>query len=336
MIDLKLGLAGFYKMEAVSARTGKKRVLADWFPNLITDFGLNALGSEVKDRLVVCSVGSGTTAPSNSDTALSSPVALTDTTKDGSDIVGASAEPPYYGWRRTTKRFDIGVAAGNLSEVGMSSRESTNPIVADPLFSRALILDGNGDPTTITVLSDEYLDVTYELRVYAPATDLVQTITDAETGVTHTVTTRAANVTSVGAGLATGIPALSSWGTFNIGLGNFQLNGVGSSSSTSPAGLPRVYNGDIGPVTALPSGSVIGSSTTQTYSISNAAYSNNSLERTATIVTNLDYANASNRSLVFAFRGGGIWQSQIDPAITKTSTDLLTFGVKITWGRYDP
>ena len=47
---------------------------------------------------------------------------------------------------------------------------------ANQLFSRALIRDGAGNPTTLTVTAIDILTVTYQLRLYRPTTDIVSTV----------------------------------------------------------------------------------------------------------------------------------------------------------------
>lgn len=127
------------------------------FHNLVLDAGLDRLsvGSAIGR---VC-VGSGNSNPVISQTQLDAFIAST-TTSQGSDTGGKQiTTEPYYLWSRRTYRFGEGVAAGNLSEIGLGW-SNTN------LFNRALIRDANGNPTTITVLADEFLDVVVELRVY--------------------------------------------------------------------------------------------------------------------------------------------------------------------------
>ena len=63
---------------------------------------------------------------------------------------------------------------------------------------RALILDGGGSPTTLTILSDETLDVTYTIRVYPPTTDVTGSIT--LDGVSYGYTIRPCNVSTSGTG----------------------------------------------------------------------------------------------------------------------------------------
>ncbi|MEG2263009.1 MAG: hypothetical protein RSC68_01400 [Acinetobacter sp.] len=127
------------------------------FHNLVLDAGLDRLsvGSAI-DR--VC-VGSGNSAPIISQTKLDAFVASTTTTQGYEVGIRQVTTEPYYYGGRIIYRFGEGVAAGNLSELGLGWA-NTN------LFNRALIKDANGNPTTITVLADEFLDVVVEIRVY--------------------------------------------------------------------------------------------------------------------------------------------------------------------------
>jgi len=66
-------LGGFYKIEAF-VPGNPPRVLADWFPNLITDYGMNTLGdtntNNSNGMFSYCHVGTSNTAPSFSNTGL--------------------------------------------------------------------------------------------------------------------------------------------------------------------------------------------------------------------------------------------------------------------------
>jgi hypothetical protein len=110
----KSTLQGFYKLEAVKL-DGTRRVLTDWFPNLITNGGLDRIGVS-STYLDYCHVGSGNTAPANTDTGLATPVASTITSTSTTGIQGSS---PYYTWQTIVYTFGLGVAAGNLAEVGV-------------------------------------------------------------------------------------------------------------------------------------------------------------------------------------------------------------------------
>lgn len=131
-----------------------------WFNNLVLDSGLNAMGNPATNNLIshIC-VGSGNSAPNISQTVLDNPVARTNIV-NGNDQVGANTSVmPYFYYCRRNFRFNVGAAAGNLSEIGLGDYLGS-------LFNRTLIKDSGGNPTTITVLSDEILDVLVELRVY--------------------------------------------------------------------------------------------------------------------------------------------------------------------------
>src|SRR5690625_2085009 len=120
------------------------------FANLITDNGMELLKGYL--FLANCYVGSGSTPPTNADTALE---ALVDTlsktngpNEGPSDLSPVSGDP--YCSAVCTYKSGKGTAAGNLSEIAIG-KASNN------LFSRALIKDSGGNPTTITVTSIEYL-----------------------------------------------------------------------------------------------------------------------------------------------------------------------------------
>lgn len=299
---------GWYKFEAVRP-DGTKRLLADWFPNLITDAGLERMAGN-GDWMRYCQVGSGNTAPNVLDTALANRIAGSDTQQ--ASINGAQAEEPYFCWRRTTIRFAEGVAAGNLSEVGMGWASSGS------LFSRALILDSEGDPTTITVAADEILDVTYEFRFYPRLTDVTGSVTlTGNIGGTYDYVMRAASVTS------------------SNGSTGWYIGASGESMARAYA-LPgtAVYNGDIGLITGRPSG-------TNTYasSITASPYSAGSLEREFTAAWGPNDGNLSGGIRSFTVKMGiGTFQFRVglqgtDAAIPKTSDDELSLKFVHSWGR---
>lgn len=314
-IELHHGVAGFYKIEAVRVdQDGQeigRRVVADWFENLITNQGLDRLGGDyVSDTIRYCLVGSGSTAPTNGDTQLVSAVASTSTQQVSTS--GAQPSAPYFGWQRKTYRFGAGVAAGNLSEVGIGWGPS-----GAVLFSRALIRDGSGNPTTITVLADEILDVTYELRNYPFLDGIAGSFTIGAT--TYTTEMRAANVTS-DYGIFTG-----GWGLqkpFNVMMQN-------------PTYLPtRLYAGaSFGPITGEPTGA------TKTMSglwNSSGSYVPGTYQRTATAKWPVG-TEITNANMAFFAFGGCTTQMSISPAtLSKTNAQELTITVTVSWGRYTP
>lgn len=284
---------------------GTRRAPVPPFRNLITNGGLDRMGGNA-DYLTWCQVGSGSTAPSAGDSNLVSRVAGSSTLQ--STLSGVQPSAPYFTWRRNTKRFATGVAAGNLAEVGMGWLSTGG------LFSRALILDALGTPTTITILADESLDVTYELRAYPKVTDSTGTIVaTGNIGGSYDFIMRAANVTSN--------DDLLGWHIAQNGTEQGRL-------SVSAITSRRVYNGPIGPITGLPSGSSLN------VLVNQLAYSLGSLERKFVVALGLNDGNiASGINSTSVKIGIGVYQCQFTPPIPKTSEDEVNLTFVHTWAR---
>ena len=303
MTEMKInaGVSGHFTMMTTNTKTGEQKVVAS-FPNLILDAGLERMGTS--SYLDVWRVGSGTSLPTVLQTQLDAKIASTNTKQ--AQLQGAQATPPYYGWKRITFRFAAGTATGNLSEVGVGWGNITTD---NFLFSRALILDVGGLPTTINVLADEVLDVIYELRLYPPLTDT--TIVGLNLGLsTHTVTIRAGRVTDG-----------AYWGA---GLGRqVNFNVTGYSYGT------YAYNGGIGAITANPSGTPSGSD------VVIAPYVANSREQKGVLTYSLNQANLAGGILAIESPTEiGTYQFGFSPAIAKDATRVLKLDLKVSWSRY--
>lgn len=289
-------LRGFYKIEAVKT-DGRRRLLADWFPNIITNGGADQLGSNSpQGPLSTCAVGSGNLAPAVTQTSLQTLVAST-TTLTGGATRSASGSSPYFGQTTTQYNFPQGTATGNLSEVGVGAGTTA-------LFSRALILDGGGVPTTITVLSTEALYVTYQLRQYAPLADVVSSVTIA--GVVYNYTLRAANAIN------------STWGYVNCDGGDFGPSGA----------FYAVSNGVLGAITAQPTGSLFAGD-----SFSMVAYSPGSFTRSGTVTWGITAGNAPGgvTAAFVGFGSRGQYQVGFATAIPKDSSKTLTLSFSHSW-----
>ena len=107
-LKIPVGICGRFKIEAIRP-DGRRRLLADWFPNLITDAGLNLIGTS-SAWLAAVRVGTGSTTPNVSDTSMQSLVAGTTTLQAFTS--SAASVPPYAGLATITRRFAAGVAAG--------------------------------------------------------------------------------------------------------------------------------------------------------------------------------------------------------------------------------
>ena len=291
MINLREECEGYYKIEAVKP-DGSRRLLADWFPNLILDSGLDRMGANA-DYLNWCQVGSGSTAPASTQTTLVARVAGTSTKQ--SNVSANSGAAPFFARQTVTFRFAAGVATGVLAEVGVGWATTGS------LYSRALILDALGNPTTITVLADESLDVTYELRIYVWTESTTGII--ALKGITHDVLHKSA--------------IAAQW-----------LIAGGKASDTSPS--VTAFTGQVSEdITGSPSGTNISSAT-----ISAAAYTPGALARTLNITAGLtQWNNASGIGAIRIAAGWGQWQIGFTPNIMKTASDILTLQVRHSWGR---
>lgn len=315
-----VGMAGWYKMEALVlddlGQEVSRRLLADWFPNLITDQGLDYLGTlgpsgQWGDYLKCCQVGTGNTAPANADTALATYLAGTLTVNALTTSVQGSA--PYYAFTRKTFRFAAGTATGNIAEVGVGRTTATGQ-----LFSRALVLDGGGNPTTITVLSNEVLDVTYEFRVYPPLTDTNGNITIAS--VNYAYTLRAANVTSVHT-----LFGGNGWGVGSGGTG--QDSGAVVNIASPADQLART--GVLAAITTIPSGAISAAGSTTAI-----AYSTGTSQMDGVVTFGLNNGNDAGgiKSIVFQFHCG-CYQIQFTPNIPKDATKQLTLTFRHSWTR---
>lgn len=151
-------LAGRVKLQISGGRRGT--IEYPWQDNMILDQGFEQLivSSSYTRPIAFSSIGVGSSsqAVQPTDTGLIAPIAFTPT--DYSTTHGWDADGGF-GWSRATRSFARGAAAGNVSELTTCFAANNTSAMA-----RALVRDEMGNPTTITVLSDEVLTVTWEWR----------------------------------------------------------------------------------------------------------------------------------------------------------------------------
>ena len=287
---------GIYSIKAVNVHTGKERDLGNVAdsPNMIVNTGLNAVGGN-STLINSCVVGTNSTTVSFADTTLGNQTASTSNVQAFN--YGSNASAPYYRWYRKVFRFGQGTASGNLAEVGIRTSGGV-------LFSRALIVDSAGIPTTLSILPDEYLDITYELRTYIDITDKTQTLV--VNGDTYNVTLRAADATSSS---------------------QYQDQGI-----TSGLSSPQAFrSGYIGSATSSPSGSSYsqGRST-------RGSYIEGSYERTFTTSAGLNDANfGGGIQSLYIQTSQGNFQAGFVPALPKNNYMIITIDMTIGWGVYN-
>ncbi len=319
-IKTKFAVAGHYTIRKYSA--GGILIQELVFTNLITDAGLNMLGNDAtwcgnsSTLFGACYVGTGSTAPAVGDTALAAYLA-TSSSRTGQTAINVTQDGSnYYMGQRFVYRFDQGVGTGNLSELGTGT-SSTN------LFSRALIRDPiTGNPVTITKLPDEFMDVTFELRVYVSAADTTGTVTIS--GVTYDTVTRICDINSP-----------------NMWAVDFRMTtrGIVAAGPSyfvgAKANQCAVYAGTLGAVTGRPSGANVSiPDNSSTVLTTPAAYVTGSFERKATFTLGLSDGNVAGGIRSIVYRSGlGFWQTQFTPAIPKTEANVWAQDTVQAWGR---
>lgn len=304
---LHFALAGFFKFEAVRP-DGSRRILADWQKNLILNSGLNRIGvGGIIDR---CQVGTGSTTPDVGQTALANFLANSSAVQN--TVGGTDTPTNTYAWIRRTFRFNAGVATGNLTEVGVGW--------AGGLFSRALIKDSGGTPTSITVLADEYLDVTYELRSYPTMTDQTFSAVDIS-GTPYTFTVRPGFFTGAYNDAGTWVGSLSTMvnaGVTSVAGDNFHVIGYGSGATLAA-------------VTGNISGSQVVALSQGTYAF-RSAYASNSFKREY----RMTYGLTAGTVALGGFRLTstlGLYQIVVSPDIPKDGTKVFTLDIDLSWAR---
>ncbi len=288
--------------------TNKRGKVAE-FTNLITNAGLNNLTDARWHQSAF--VGTGSTPPNVNDTNLAAYLSHSNPSSGKTtSTVGVSSSAPYYCYMRATYRFAVGEAAGNLTEIGVGWRGTS----VNNLICRTLIKDANGDPTALTILSDEILDVTYELRQYIPTEDVTGTITfGGNIGGTYAYTLRPSRITTAGYGNVGG------WG------GSNQFAVVPSTTWTY-----AYTGGGLGTIFSSPSGNSLNFAS----SVNSPSYVQDSYTSTLTYTFGVDTSNHVNGISCFRFYlGNGAYQIKFDPPIPKTASDALSFTVSYSWGR---
>lgn len=307
-IGLHFEVQGYYRLEKAKVDAngdeipGTREVAADWFPNLILDNGLDLMGNS--NFLNACQTGSGSATPVVTDTILQNRIAGSTTIQ--ADSYGTNnTVTPYYGWRRKTYRFLAGVTTGNVSELGIG------PATTGPVMSRALVLDSGGNPTTITILSDEVLDVIYEFRLYVPMTDNTGSITLTTEGSTHTWVAGAIDVEAA---------QNTSW--------DYNLGNAFAFSSAGAYYTGGVFESNVR-LALTASGTSSGS-----FSLTHTAYVNGTRYRSCQLFLDLNNGNFATGLGSFQASGTfGAYQFTFSPKIAKVATKKLTINFRISWAR---
>lgn len=324
--NLTIGVKAEYKLirrKAITDEHGNRvpgPVMEEspWTRNLLTLTYFNQAFTTPILAVRGISVGAGTTAAAEGQSALISFIAAT-TTRMEYQVAFNSTASPRYVEKMFRYRFAEGVAAGNIAEVGMFTTASTGTTSATVISSRARVVDGLGAPTVVTVLSDEFLDVIWRCRWYVPE-DVTGScnISIDGTPTPFTWTLRAI-------GLASG--GNNWWSAEHIGFcpTSFYVNANGYTSVVSTDSTLRAYD-YVGVATGESANGNQLSSTT------GDAYTPNSKNRTFRLVWGLTQGNIAFRSIYFrnsinsagSTYSMGTFQILLNNPITKVGTKTFT------------
>lgn len=310
----KIGIAGKFRMEVLRP-DGTVKIDTGWQDNLVTDSGLDSYATAANNSLAFryIQVGSGSATPETIDTALQTYMAGIQIFPElGDTNSGYNNVSPRYYWDEATQTFAVGAVVGNVAELGLASAGT-----GGVLFSRALIKDAGGDPTTVTVLSDEQLRITYQVRYYLNETDDTYALDLGEWS--GTVTTRFGKMTS-------GTAASGFFGGRSFEAGAWPMR---EPVRVFPAGST------LGDINSLPSGTPETVERTASFV---GSYSSGSYSRTVRIEWTSAQGNLSGgiQALLVIFVGHGSRQFHFDTPIPKDNTKKLRLDFTVTWGRYTP
>lgn len=307
-IDLgEIGLKFKGRFKCVLNEGTDREVSTGWFHNLVLDSGLDRFATTSPNLFTWACVGTGTNAPANSDTTLQSYVASTSNLLFDS---GTNAGPStYVAQCQMHWTYTLGSVVGNMAEVGVGWASG-----GGSLWSRALILDSGGSPTTLTVTSSDQLIVYYELTCTPTLTDVTGTI--AISGTNYNYTGRISNCASFGNSLFSA------------------LNGSGSAPSQLTG--PNCYATQIlGAITSTPAGSAAGGGTN-----SPASYTNGTKHRDNTISWGPLEGDSAGGVGAITINAGGIGQFQYSFAaasggavIPKDATKTMSLTFRVAWDR---
>ena len=329
---IKYGFSGHFRLEVYKAGTRNLQKVRE-FDNLITNAGLDTYGNGPGRNLGRCWVGTGTATPTVNDNALAAPLAYQgmptymNGPKYGQTNWNGGASENYTSHSLLIVRFGVGKTTGNLTEVGLST-EAQPGDSNWALWCRALILDDNGNPTSLTVLENEYLEVRYTLNVHPFLGDVPFTFE--VDGEQYQATARMASVQN-------SAPS-ACWGNFTVGNG-YLIQKVCNSNELGPV-TSNLLNGKWANCDACPYSSAnfvfepyVMGSYYRDFSCSNLGLGDGNVEGgiLGLQIGPRFVGNQCTGSDLFNY-----WtQVALDHPIPKDNTNTMRFTVRTSWGRYE-
>lgn len=298
-IHLHHSYKGIYILQVMK---GGKVTRQYWAENLITDIGLDMLGG-TESFLKQCFLGTGTTPPSPGDTQLESLLASSDI-QDGTGEGSTSTEGTerYYRYLDTFT-FSAGSIMEPVTEMGCG-------MDATHLFSRALLLDGEGNPTKLEILPDESLQVIYQLQGFMPPGDTMGILTS-----TYNIQAEPEYIP-----VTIRIASINSYMPIHKGI------------SQDGSLLLNTYSGPIQGESTIPSGQSTG-----TREMDITPYITGSHELSISHTYDYNHANWPEGINALSLQcNQAYYQIGLGTPIMKGDRDYITIKFTISWGRYDP
>lgn len=293
-------VAGHFHLRVVNAETGAVRQERE-FDNLVTDIGLEYYARGWPNTDFSCVVGSGTNEPNVQDTTLGNIIAKTGISLTTGAIGGA---PDYVRSQKLSGRFAAGAISGTITEIGVVHS------ILNILWCRQLILDEQGNPTSLTVLDNEFLDVTYTLYTYPNLQD--KTFLFVMDGVTYNCTSRLALAARSGYAVS---------GSFFINIYLAQLQNVFSTQQ-------------LGDITGQPGGTSVAAGIIAS-SLPWDASAPHSRESSLTMALNQANVQGGIGSMLLVDREGPFYhQISFNPVLPKDNTVKMTLIFSDTVSRY--
>lgn len=316
-----VGIAGEVRC-IVKREDGSVKEDTGFQKNLILNQGLDFFGGGKGDSVFqVCAIGSGNSSPVATQTQLGSFLALTSGAQSSNKYDYAPDSSNTYKINRVFKYVFTGLNNANVTEVGLASRGTTSSDYY--LCTRALLKDTIGEPTTITVLAGETLDVYYKLWLVINTLDSSYTVNmlDAKGGVVpYNVISRPAYVGKsdwyecVGKVLTknnyTGVSVAEDL-PITAGIGSPNINSTAVAAASLRTYAPGSYKNILDLV--IPVGQ--GNTGIRSIELSRAGAGDN-----------------NNGLGIFKIRFGSVAN---DSPIPKTNLQTLSIPIEFSWGRYE-
>jgi hypothetical protein len=301
---LKYGFSGEFRL---ILRDENLKAVYDsgWGDNTILDAGLDNIG--LVNVFTYWHIGDSSAAVAEAQTGLQGWLASS-TTQVGSTTSAYGGSPNYEQIKTVTRRFIAGVGTGTIREVGAGSNVANDV----GFYARHLV-----SPEIVKGV-DNVLDVAYRHTMWPPLVDVAQSGILTMDGEVFDTLLRAANVDKT-----------SYNGAMTAPIG---LSIAGGSNNR------RVYDGDIGIITEVPTGN----NTTSVGTRTNLVYTPGNHYRDLLIEATLDQANTSTdevRSELTEFTTGLMqvqFDSQSSPGsgIPKDETKIMDRTYRVAWGRH--